>query len=334
MLLLVLACSSGSDLDFSSFVEERTQDQLGSYALVANGTAEAHALGVTESLSVASADPEIVSATIDVVEGGANLHLATGAAGGTEVSLIDDGDRVLDTVSLSVEDAIDADVVPTAVNLLPELAEVPTQVVVGGDVLLDAHLYGASGMLGGVPGDRPCDEPTTVDGEEWCADTVVQSGGLLGVQASVLGDVDLGEWLGSAFDGRTIVVVAADAVQGLESRMDVTEDGQGRVLAVARDAAGLPILGTKPTWQSESGAFPEGAGDLYLYDDDPGAAVTRYTATFGEESATFEVRERAIGKVVDSSVGCSAAPGRGLGMLGILAFVAVFIRRDGKYPDR
>jgi hypothetical protein len=333
MLLLVLACNGRSDL-FSSFVESRTQDPLGSYALVANGTADAYALGVTEPLVVESADPEIVSADVEVNDDSAHLHLVTGVAGGTELSFVDDGGRVRDSVSLSVEDAVDADVVPLSVNLLPELADEPTQVVVGGGVLLDAQLYGASGLLAGVPSDRPCDEPTTIDGEEWCADTVIQSDGLLGVQASALGEVDLGEWLGSAFDGRTISVVAADAVQSLESRMDVTDDGQGRVLAVARDAAGLPVLGTKPTWQSESGAIPDGAGDLYLYDDDPGAGVTRYTATFGEQSATFEVRERAIGKVVDSSVGCSTAPGRGAAVLGILAFVAVFIRRDGKYPGR
>jgi hypothetical protein len=55
---------------------------------------------------------------------------------------------VLDTVSLSVEEASDADVVPTAVNLLPELAEVPTQGRPAGGVLLDAHMYGVTGCSG------------------------------------------------------------------------------------------------------------------------------------------------------------------------------------------
>ena len=335
LVLAVLACTAKDDSLFSSFVEERTQDRLGSYALVADGTADAHASEVDEPLAVMSADPEIVVAPtgVDVREGFASLHLVTGVAGSTELSLVDEGGRVLDTVTLSVEEAIDSDVVPLTANLLPELTEVPTQVVAGGAILLDAKLFGASGLLGGVLPDRPCDEPTTIDGEEWCLDTVLQSGGLVGVQTSEPGELNLGEWLGTAFDERTIAVVAAEAVWSLEPQMDVTE-GQGRVLAVARDAAGVPILGTHPTWESESGAIPSGQGDLYTYEEDPSAVATRYTATFGEESTTFEVHERAIGTVVDSSVGCSTAPGRGAALFAILAFAAVFIRRDGKYPGR
>src|SRR6188472_3449899 len=118
MLLLVLACNGRSDL-FSSFVEGRTQEPLGSYALVANGTADAYALAVSESLSVESADPEIVAAptAVEVSEDSAHLHLVTGVAGSTDLSLVDDGGRVLDTVSLSVEEPTDAEVVPLSVNL-------------------------------------------------------------------------------------------------------------------------------------------------------------------------------------------------------------------------
>src|SRR5678815_165704 len=101
MLLLVLACSARNDSLFDSFVEGRTQDPLGSDALVANGTADAYALGVSESLSVESADPDIVAAPsgVELGEDSAHLHLVTGVAGSTELSLLDDRGRVLDTVS-------------------------------------------------------------------------------------------------------------------------------------------------------------------------------------------------------------------------------------------
>jgi hypothetical protein len=326
-MLLLLACTAGTDSLFDRFLETGTEDRVGSYAFVAHGSAELVALALDEPVVAVSADPDVVA--VGAVTDG-RLSLVTGVAGSTELVLVDQGGRVLDSVMVSVEEPVDAMVVPMAAHAVPELARAPIRAVAGGAVLLDAQLFGASGLLAGRPADRACDEPAPDDS---CGDAVILGGGLFGIQSADPGAIDLGEWLGPAFDGQVVTVVAPDAVDRLETRIERV-DGRGRVLALAVDADGLPILGARPTWRSETGAVPPGEGDLYTYEDDPSAPPTEYTVTFGDRSAVFEVHERAMGTVADAATGCASTAGpRGVGIV-IFGFVAAFMRRDRKYLGR